>query len=184
MLPFPQGPVTPHGAASTGFAGPKAAECGVWQNLDPILLYFCISEYFFTQLFVDYNNLPNGFYYLTDKESTTALCSAALLLWRTFSFTLPLLISAIVTAFYHATPSNIEKEEDMPSRKTYVAMQSETLVSRQNDLDMTIGAGKNILSKEAILNKLKLSKKTKKSKKKENNRSDFDAVDINVEDEE
>ena len=125
-----------------------------------------ISEYFFTQLFVDTANPENGFYYMVKEGEnlSTELCSSALLLWRTTTFTLPLIVAGIVTAFYHATPRHIEKEPGAaPSRETFIEVQRQTLMERERTLNETLTT--NQLSRKAIMDRLKqVSKKPVKKK--------------------
>lgn len=132
-----------------------------------------ISEYFFGQLFINASNPELGFYYIsasTTAEALTksnALCMAALLLWRTVSFTLPLLIAGIVTAFYRVRPVDIEKDnKEIPSRQTYLHTVSETLFNRQEEVDELVHT--NVLTREAIMKKLKLDRMKQKNQTKQN----------------
>ncbi len=101
------------------------------------------------------------------------------------SFTLPLIFAGVVTAFYHVTPKQIsEQNNEVPSRQTFVDMQSETLVSRQNELGQTLATG--LLTKEAIINKLKSRKpksnKANKSSSKDNqDNDDYDSINVDIE---
>lgn len=133
-----------------------------------------ISEYFFIKVFVNMENPIEGFFFIQGatlaetQALSSSLCSAALLIWRTFSFTLPLLISGIVTAFYRATPKDVEKNEEMPSRDTYIELTKQTLVTRKEELEHTITSG--TLSRDAIMKRLKalnFQEKKKKPKKSE-----------------
>ncbi len=150
-----------------------------------------ISEYFFIKLFVNEANPASGFFYIagaTLEESrslSTSLCTAALLIWRTFSFTLPLLIAGFVTAFYRAAPHNVTATDEMPSRDTYIEMQKQTLVTRKEQLESTIHSG--ILSKDAIMKRLKAlnwQEKKKKNKKEPVNNDEFIDIDIKNDEEE
>ena len=127
-----------------------------------------VSEYFFTQLFVDTKNPANGFYYLMENgvDVSTQLCSSALLLWRTTTFTLPLIVAGFVTAFYRAAPHHIDKEEGpAPSRETFIEAQRQTLLAREKSLNETLHT--NELSRKAIMERLKQVSKggPKKDKK-------------------
>ena len=127
-----------------------------------------VSEYFFTQLFVDMANPEKGFYYLyrDGQNMSTELCSSALLLWRTTTFTLPLIVAGIVTAFYRATPHHIEREPGVaPSRETFIEVQRQTLLERERTLNETLTT--NQLSRKAIMDRLKqVTKKKPDAKKK------------------
>ena len=152
----------------------KSWETGFWDSvflcnyhqmvtgLIPIPGSAGVSEYFFTQLFVDTSNPTSGFYYLTNAAGdnlSMQLCSSALLLWRTTTFTLPLIFAGFVTAFYRATPRHIENEPGVaPSRETFIEVQRQTLLERERTLNETLTT--NQLSRKAIMERLKqVSKK-------------------------
>ena len=149
-----------------------------------------ISEYFFTQLFVDMKNPQNGFYYLLQDGAnmSSELCSSALLLWRTTTFTLPLIFAGFVTAFYRAAPHHLEKEEgEAPSRETFIEAQRQTLLEREKTLRETIHT--NELSRRAIMERLKQvsqprQKKPKNTshhrKKKDDNNDEDGNYTINI----
>ncbi|MBO4285937.1 MAG: flippase-like domain-containing protein [Bacilli bacterium] len=128
-----------------------------------------ISEYFFTQLFVDKTNPESGFYYMVQDgvNLSNELCSSALLLWRTTTFTLPLIIAGFVTAFYRAAPHDLDKEGEAPSRETFIEAQRQTLLARETSLKETLHT--NELSRKAIMERLKQVSKKKPAKKKPTN---------------
>ena len=116
-----------------------------------------ISEYFFIQLFVNEAHPELGFYYIqgqgeqTSAQASAALGSAALLIWRTISFSLPLLISGFVTAFYRTRGKHSVRFSDREvyeNRKTMLEMRRETMLERQTQLEQMIHT--NTLNKEAI----------------------------------
>lgn len=116
-----------------------------------------ISEYFFIQLFVNTNTPELGFYYIdagsveASREASSALGSAALLIWRTISFSLPLLIAGFVTAFYRTRGKHSMRFHDREvyeNRKTMLEMRRETMVERQTQLEEMIHT--NTLNREAI----------------------------------
>ena len=127
-----------------------------------------VSEYFFTELFVDRTNPESGFYYLMQDgvNLSSELCSSALLLWRTTTFTFPLIIAGFVTAFYRAAPHDIDKEEGpAPSRETFIEAQRQTLLQRETSLKETLHT--NQLNRKAIMDRLRqLDKKKKKPAEK------------------
>ena len=115
-----------------------------------------ISEYFFIELFTNKNDPSLGFYYIKggDASASAALGSAALLIWRTISFSLPLLIAGFVTAFYRTRGKHSVRFNDREvyeNRKTMFEMKRETLVDRQTMLENMLHT--NALTKEAIIKK-------------------------------
>jgi len=151
-----------------------------------------ISEYFFSKLFCSNSNTIQGFYALFDSSgmvdvvASQGLTSACLLLWRTMTFTLPLIIAGIVSAFYHSSPKDvIVKEDKMPNRQTFISLQNETYVERSREVETIVQT--NVLSRKAVLDKLKLSSlknKTNKNKTKKKQAKDdsFDEIKIDEED--
>ena len=124
-----------------------------------------VSELFFATLFVS-NSADTSFFvkYAADGSfdlaASKGLCSAAMLLWRTVTFTLPLIISGIVTAFYKPNKNSKslgQEVPDMPTRQTFLTMQAETYLERQQDTQTLIHSRQ--LSKEAIMKKLRSKKK-------------------------
>lgn len=124
-----------------------------------------VSEYFFLKLFVNSGTPEVGFYYST-TNTPESLCTACLLLWRTFTFILPLLVGGIVAAFYRSSPKNeAHFQGEMPNRQTFVDLQNETYVSRKNQLDTMVTS--TSLNRKAIMEKLKTYKKPRKVKQEE-----------------
>lgn len=123
-----------------------------------------VSEFFFTELFS-----KSGFFkvigtdgLLLEKE-TKAFCRAALLLWRSITFTFPLVIAGFVSAFYKGTPKEIVGRTGVPSRQTFVDLQSETFAVRKNEFDTFLETKQ--ISASLINEKIKsLTKKKKKNK--------------------
>ena len=129
-----------------------------------------ITEYFFLQLFV--NAVPeNGFFYIYDPAgleatqlASASLASAALLLWRTVSFTLPLVVSGFVTAFYRTKGKPAARITDnMPNRQTMIDITRETLIQRENELNMMITTAS--LTKDAISKRLNVTHKKDEKKR-------------------
>ena len=119
-----------------------------------------ISEYFFIELFVNKKKPAEGFYYIsgaTEEEAisnSAALGSAALLIWRTISFSLPLLIAGFVTAFYRASGKHsmrFDDKEVYENRKTMLEMRKETMLERQTQLEEMVHT--QSLTREAIFKK-------------------------------
>lgn len=130
-------------------------------NLIPIPGSAGVSELFFRTLFLGTAQNP-GFYAMFtpegvyDETASNGLVTAALLLWRTVTFTLPLIIAGFVTAFYKPKKGGISVREaipDIPTRQTFLTMQQETYVDRKRETDTLIETRR--LSKDAVLKKLK-----------------------------
>ena len=152
-----------------------------------------ISEYFFLELFVntDPNHVKEGFYYIakrgmTEVESSQALGSAALLIWRTISFTFPLLVAGFVTAFYRTRGKHSVRFSDREvyeNRKTMIELKRETILERQTLLDDMIHTA--ALNREAINKKINIFHK--KGEKIKDPMRDFDEtreIDISRDDDE
>lgn len=147
------------------------------------------SEYFFTQLFVNAKNPDKGFFYIKafgdtseSLKSSQALCSAALLVWRTITFTIPLIFAGFVTAFYRGSPKEQPVQVGYASnRETFVSLQKETYYQRREELDTLINTTR--LSREAIYNRLKTLGKKKKKKDKNNSSVDNDYHNVDIDDE-
>lgn len=151
-----------------------------------------ISEYFFLKLFFNPDNPSMGFFYkivyygntgIINVQATIAasesLARAALLLWRTVTFTLPLLVAGFVTAFYRASPKDQETRTARSINKnTLLHLQNETLVLRQEDLaelQHTVA-----LNMEVIRQKLKPKKPVIRKRKSDPNQltKDDEFVDL------
>ena len=145
------------------------------------------SEYFFYQLFVNTNDIQKGFFYSTQiggelvvdqVKASKALCKSALIIWRSITFSIPLLLAGFVSAFYRASPKDeAHLHGDLPNRETFVALQNETFIQRQAEV---INAEQtNRLSRTAVIEKLKSFSKKKNKSDKEITDKDFDDVNIN-----
>lgn len=132
-----------------------------------------VSEYFFAKLFVNTKAPETGFFYAVGgAKDSLALCQASLLMWRFFTFILPLVVAGFVTAFYRSSPKNeAHLRGELPNRKTFVDLQHETYISRQEELNTMVETMR--LSRAAILEKLKKRKKSsKKSRSKKKKKDD------------
>lgn len=134
-----------------------------------------VSEYVFFMLFKGY------FGEVTVAGSTTyTIASAVLLLWRTVTFTIPLFIGGLVSAFYKASPKEEVKGKDL-NRETFVELQRETYIERKASADTVYETRR--LSRSAIISSLKKRKKEenqiKKVKKKKEISSKIDVTDWN-----
>ena len=105
--------------------------------------------------------------YYANTQASSAMASAALVLWRFATFIAPLVIAGFVTAFYRASPrGNIEeKDNKMAGRETIVALRRETYSDRAAVLETMLETSR--LNRENIYRRLKaLSNNDKKKKKK------------------
>ena len=158
-----------------------------------------ISEFVFYNLFLNDADPTKGFFCVYESvidsetgllvlqasfEKSRALARAALLVWRSSTFVIPILIGGFVAAFYRSSPKNeAHMQGDLPNRQTFISLQQETYVERTEEVASLVETSK--LSREAILDKLKPKRKSKKKPKKKSEDSpaslekqDYDEVDI------
>lgn len=156
-----------------------------------------VSEYFFDKLFLNYNNPGLGFFYRivyyegtqiinveASRAASNVLAKTANIFWRTLTFTLPVLASGFVTAFYHASPKEeLDITAQGPSRKTLISLQRETMVVREEDLAQLEETTRLNLE---ILKAKFLPKKKKKApiKKKRAELDDYDSLEARADNEE
>jgi len=148
-----------------------------------------ISEYFFVKLFCSTENAM-GFYAVIDSagkidvSQSQTLTTGSLLLWRTMTFTLPLIVAGLVSAFYRSSPKEVVEDQDtLPSHNTFVSLQKETYVERYKEYENVLQT--NALSKAAIKAKLKSLSKPKKNNNVIKHTSSIDKYDeITIEDKE
>ena len=154
-----------------------------------------ISEFVFYNLFMNEKNLESGFFCVFDSANvpdlgaTRTLCRSSLLVWRSSTFVIPIMIGGFVAAFYRSSPKNeAHLSGEMPNRQTFVSLQKETYVQRSEEVNSLVETSR--FSREAILEKLKPKKRTtKKTKRKRKEapanleKHDYDEIDLdNVED--
>ena len=147
-----------------------------------------VSEYVFSKLFFNENNPESGFYFvatLTPGETvpfakaSENMTVAALLLWRSITFILPIILAGITTAFYRSSPKNeISEREDMPNRRTFVALQNETYIMRKEEVDALVETA--TLSRKAIIAKLSANNFKKKQEEAKKRKKDSENVPQNV----
>lgn len=149
-----------------------------------------VSEFVFYNLFMDAsgNDLKSGFfmataYGLPDVQATRSLCRAALLVWRSSTFVIPILIGGLMAAFYRSSPKNeAHLAGDIPNRQTFVSLQKETYIQRYEEVASLLETSR--LSREAILEKLRPKRKDKQDKPSTKNppadiaKNDYDEVEL------
>ena len=157
-----------------------------------------ISEFVFYNLFLNDADPAKGFFVIYEYvpnpetailelqasfEKSRALARAALLVWRSTTFVIPITIGGFVAAFYRSSPKQEARASgDLPNRQTFISLQQETYVERTEEVASLIETSK--LSREAILEKLKPKKAKPKPKKKSKDapasleKQDYDEVDI------
>ena len=130
-----------------------------------------ISEFVFYNLFMNEQNWTSGFFCVFDElnevdpAATRTLARSSLLVWRSSTFVIPILIGGFVAAFYRSSPKNeAHMSGDIPNRQTFVSLQKETYIERAEEVSSLVETSR--LSREAIIEKLKPKKKTNKPKKK------------------
>ena len=136
-----------------------------------------VSEYVFKLIFVNMSNPEDGYFFIQEvtagekvmySKASESLAVSALLLWRSITFIIPIIVAGITTAFYRASPKEeVEKRGDIPNRETFVALQNETYVMRKEEVDALVET--TSLSRKAILSRLTGNNKAKNksTKKKE-----------------
>ena len=148
-----------------------------------------VSEFVFYNLFMNEGNWKESFFLVLnelgepDPAATRTLCRSSLLIWRSSTFVIPILIGGIVAAFYRSSPKNEIHTGDLPNRQTFVSLQKETYVERYEELESLIETSR--LSREAIIEKLKPKKNNKKKKKSRHtsapadiSQQDYDEVEV------
>ena len=149
-----------------------------------------VSEFVFYNLFMNENDPASGFFCIfnelgnPDKDATRTLCRSALLIWRSSTFVIPILIGGFVAAFYRSSPKNEVHAGDIPNRQTFYTLQKETYVERYAEVESLVETSR--LSREAIIEKMKPNKEKKKKKKNKNSKDappsiakqDYDEVDL------
>ena len=150
-----------------------------------------VSEFVFYNLFLNEKDLERGFFCIYDPitgdpslELSRSLARAALLVWRSSTFVIPITIGGFVAAFYRSSPKNeAHVGGDIPNRQTFISLQQDTYIERNEEVASLVETSK--LSREAILEKLKPKRKSnKKPKKKDKNspasleKQDYDEVEI------
>ena len=149
-----------------------------------------VSEFVFYNLFMNENNLAEGFFCVFDEfgvpdlAATRTLCRSALLIWRSSTFVIPILIGGVVAAFYRSSPKNEVHAGDIPNRQTFYSLQKETYVQRAEEVESLVETTR--FTREAIVEKLnpKNMRKKKKKKKRTNSapadlaKQDYDEVEL------
>ena len=150
-----------------------------------------VSEAVFNSLFMNASSNPDvlktGFFValvdgVPNKDETIALCRSSLLVWRSSTFVIPVLIGGFVAAFYRSSPKNEAHMGDIPNRQTFYSLQKETYVERYEEVASLVETSK--LSREAILAKLKPTNRKKPKDKNKNNvpadisQNEYDEVEL------
>ena len=148
-----------------------------------------VSEFVFYNLFLNEASPEKGFFTIfvdgiANKEASRTLCRASLLIWRSSTFVVPILIGGLVSAFYRSAPKNEAHMGDIPNRQTFVTLQKETYVERYEEVASLVETSK--LSREAIVAKLNPRNRKNPNKKKRTNKNtpadisqnDYDEVEL------
>ena len=127
-----------------------------------------VSEFIFYNLFTNAVDWKSGFFCVFDElnevdpDATKTLARSALLVWRSSTFAIPILIGGFVAAFYRSSPKNEIHAEDIPNRQTFYSLQKETYIERAEEVNSLVETSR--LSREAILEKLNPKKQAEKKK--------------------
>ena len=149
-----------------------------------------VSEFVFYNLFMNEQNWTTGFFCVFDElhevdpAATRTLARSSLLVWRSSTFVIPILIGGFVAAFYRSSPKNeVHSQGDIPNRQTFYSLQKETYLERSEEVNSLVETSR--LSREAIIEKLKPKKRTdsKSAKKKKVSpanleKQDYDEYDL------
>ncbi|HNX16132.1 MAG TPA: lysylphosphatidylglycerol synthase transmembrane domain-containing protein [Bacilli bacterium] len=162
-----------------------------------------VSEYFFARLFVASGpTAENSFYFnegtpeaiyeiyknggadmtmqqaiaKANSVASNSLASAALLIWRSITFIIPVFISGLVTAFYRASPK--DEISEVPNRETFVTLQSQTLVERAENMETMLETSK--LKREEIMRVLSSTSKIKKKTARRGSKVKHTYDDVNI----
>ena len=146
-----------------------------------------VSEFVFYNLFMNKSDLTKGFFCMYDAAgnpdagSTEVLCRSALLIWRSSTFVIPILLGGFVAAFYRSSAKNEAHFGEMPNRQTFVSLQQETYVQRCEEVESLVETSR--LSREAILEKLRPKPRKKKNRNQSSapanlSKPDYDEVEL------
>ena len=119
---------------------------------------------------------------LADIDTSRTLCRASLLIWRTSTFVVPILIGGLVAAFYRSAPKNEAHIGGViPNRETFYSLQKETYAQRYEEVASLVETSK--LSREAVLEKLRPNRKKKPIDKHKNvpadiSQNEYDEVEL------
>ncbi len=127
-----------------------------------------VSEFVFYNLFTNSLDWKSGFFCVFDElnevdpDATKTLARSSLLVWRSSTFVIPILIGGFVAAFYRSSPKNEVHAEDIPNRQTFYSLQKETYIERAEEVNSLVETSR--LSREAIIEKLNHKKQAQKKK--------------------
>jgi uncharacterized membrane protein YbhN (UPF0104 family) len=157
-----------------------------------------VSEFVFYNLFLNEGHMETGFFcvfqdtptlvngvlkYLPDEAATRTLARSSLLIWRSSTFVIPILIGGFVAAFYRSSPKDEVHAGDLPNRQTFYSLQQETYVERAQEVETLMETTR--LTRMAILEKIDptaANRRKRKKKKKSNStppsisKQDYDEV--------
>ena len=149
-----------------------------------------VSEYVFKMLFVNMSKPAEGFFYtevdtigetVQYAKASESLAVSALLLWRSITFIIPIIVAGLTTAFYRASPKEeVEKRGDIPNRETFVALQNETYVMRKEEVEALVHT--TSFSRRAVLLRMKGNNKDKSTKSGETKTKKVDRSPRSVKD--
>ena len=147
-----------------------------------------VSEFVFYNLFLNESNMETGFFcvysdfanHVVDPAATRALARSSLLIWRSSTFVIPVLIGGFVAAFYRSSPKDEVHTGEMPNRQTFYSLQQQTYVERYHDVESLVETTR--LSRKSIIDKLNPSSNKKKKSKKKKTKSHVTPADISKQD--
>ena len=134
-----------------------------------------VSEFVFYNLFMNEGKWKESFFLVLnelgepDPAATRTLCRSSLLIWRSSTFVIPILIGGFVAAFYRSSPKDEVHAGDLPNRQTFYSLQQETYVERAQEVENLMETTR--LNRMAILEKLDPTTPVRKKKKKKKDNS-------------
>ena len=115
----------------------------------------------------------------SDYRESSSLASAAMVMWRSVTFIIPLAVAGFVTAFYRASPKNENVDsENLPNRRTLVALRNETYVERVQMAETMIETSK--LTRESIRQRLKFLANRDRRRARERRRKEIEEENNNM----
>ena len=97
-------------------------------------------------------------------RESASLASAALVMWRSITFIIPMVAAGFVTAFYRSSPKDEQVNQDnIPNRRTLVQLRNETYVERYKSAETMVETSR--LTRESIIKRLRVLSRADRRKR-------------------